>query len=124
MKALVLVINLCAGSSTIEYASIIYVDGAFFVIGGYNKSKDIGRLDAITMIWSKAGELLVGRHGHNAIFDGSSVLVVGGSGSQKTEKCTISSNKMTCTENNPELNDYYRYPELFLVSKEFCKNFP
>ena len=80
------------------------------------------------MIWSKAGELVSGRYAHNAIYDGSTVLVVGGTQgyheTMKTEKCTISNNQMTCTEQNPELKDYYTCPELFMVSEDYCKSFP
>ena len=39
--------------------------------------KTIGRLDSKST-WSKAGELVSGRHSHNAIFDGSSIFVIGG----------------------------------------------
>ena len=76
------------------------------------------------MIWSKAGELVTGRNSHNAIYDGSTVLVVGGSSTKKTEKCTISNYQMTCTEQNPELSNYTVYPELFMVSADYCKTFP
>ena len=76
------------------------------------------------MIWTKAGELVTGRIGHNAIYDGSTVLIVGGSGTLKTEKCTISNNQMSCTEQNPQLSDYSYYPELFMVSANYCKSFP
>ena len=76
------------------------------------------------MIWTKAGELVTGRYGHNAIYDGSTVLVVGGRGTFKTEKCTISNNQMNCNEQNPELTNYYAYPELFTVSADYCKSFP
>ena len=114
------------GGSYLSRASIIYVDGTFFVIGGYAGSvtKDIGRLDATTMIWSKAGELVTGRHAHNAIYDGSTVLVVGGNGTFKTEKCTISNNQMNCTEQNPQLSSYAYYPEMFMVSTDYCKSLP
>ena len=76
------------------------------------------------MIWTKAGELVTARHGHNAIYDGSTVLIVGGNGTKKTEKCTITNNQMTCTEQTPELTNYFVYPELFLVPANYCKDFP
>ena len=66
-------------------APIVYVDGYFYIIGGYTDVNDydktIGRLDATSMIWSKSGDLVNGRYGHNAIYDGSSLIVVGGYGS-------------------------------------------
>ena len=111
-------------SGYLGHFSIIYVNSAFYIFGGHSSVKDIGRLDGTTMIWSKAGELTKGRWGHNAIYDGSSVLVVGGVGTFKTEKCTISNNQVTCTEQNPELVDYRTYPELFMVPVDFCKTLP
>ena len=76
------------------------------------------------MIWTKAGELKNPRDEHNVVFDGSNFLVFGGSGTKKTEKCTILNNQMTCTEQTPELTNFSIYPELFLVQIDFCKTFP
>ena len=111
-------------SSYIAYAPVIYVDGAFYVIGGDGATDKnvIGRLDATTKTWSKSGELIDGRGGHNAIFDGSSILVVGGDYDRKTEKCSFSEGQITCTEQDPELVYYYLYPELFLIPANFCKS--
>ena len=108
---------------------IVFVDGAFYVIGGLTNSdsfsKTIGRLDAVTLIWTRAGDLLNGRHGHHAIYDGSSIIVVGGvTGSLKTEKCDISDGKVTCKAQNPALTIYSYYPELFMVSLGFCQDWP
>ena len=110
-------------SSYIAYAPVIYVDGAFYVIGGDGATDKnvIGRLDATTKTWSKSGELIDGRDGHNAIFDGSSILVVGGDYDRKTEKCSFSEGQIICTEQDPELVYYYLYPELFLIPANFCK---
>ena len=114
-------------------APVVYADGAFYIIGGNPSLKAIGRLDSITMVWSKAGDLVNGRYGHNAIFDGSSIIVVGGGyvnsnnhsdHKLKTEKCELSGGKVTCHEQNPLLDNYTKYPELFLVQAEFCKNLP
>ena len=109
----------------INYAPIVFIDGAFYVIGGYTDVRyddtTIGRLDAKTMIWSKSGNLVNGRRGHNAIYDGSSLIVVGGTGTRKTEKCTISNDQVSCTAQNPNLTYYHYYPELFLVPFDFCK---
>ena len=115
--------------SYVIYAPIIHVDRAFYVIGGYtgstSNSKTIAKLDSISYEWTKAGDLIVGRRGHNAIFDGSDIIVVGGyagSGvSLKTEKCTIAEGKVTCVEQDPALVDYSYYPELFLVEEGYCK---
>ena len=61
------------------------------------------------------------RYAHNVIFDGEHFLVVGGRDIKKTERCTLNNGLMTCTEQNPELKDCARYPELFLVPVDFCK---
>ena len=76
------------------------------------------------MIWTKAGDLVTGRDGHNSIFDGSNFLIVGGIGTFKTEKCAFSDNQVNCTVQNPELTSYSYYPELFMVSAEYCKTLP
>ena len=77
------------------------------------------------MVWSKAGNLVNGRYAHNAIFDGSNLIVVGGmTGSLKTEKCVISKDHVSCTAQNPALEDYAYYPELVLVQADFCKTLP
>ena len=106
------------------YAPIVFIGDSFYVIGGWvddEQSKTIGRFDATRRVWSKSGELIVQRGGHNAIYDGSSLIVVGGLGTYKTERCEISNGQVTCTAQNPELYEYYSYPELFLVPVNFCK---
>ena len=110
----------------VRLAPIIHVDGAFYVIGGSttSTSKTIAKLDSISYEWTKAGDLIVGRQGHNAIFDGSDIIVVGGNiggASTKTEKCTIAEGKVTCVEQDPALEGYSYYPELFLVEDGYCK---
>ena len=98
------------------------------MIGGQtDKSENdstIGKLDSNSN-WSKAGELSTGRYGHAAIYDGNFMLVVGGwNNDYKTEKCAFSSGGITCTEQNPSLDYYSDYPELFLVPADFCKSLP
>ena len=73
------------------------------------------------MIWTDAGTLVTGRWHHNAIYDGESLIVVGGRGTKKTEVCNLSNGIFFCVEQNPELEYYYVYPELFLVAENFCK---
>ena len=114
-------------SSHIYQAPIVFIDDAFYVIGGYGATnqKVIGKLDATSMVWSQAGELVTGRYAHNAIFDGTNILVVGGNASNiKIEKCTFSNGQISCSVQNPALSYYAYYPELFLVPTNFCKNWP
>ena len=83
----------------------------------------VGRLDASSNMWSNSGRLVTRRTGHNAIHDGYNLVVVGGDGpgERSTEKCTILNAKITCSEQDPILNKYAYYPELFLVPEGFCK---
>ena len=104
------------------------MQNAFYVIGGWtdisSKSTTIGRLDALTTIWSYAGDLKNGRAGHNVIFDGQDLLVIGGNGNQNTEKCSFSGQLLNCNEQAPSLYKYSVTPELYLVSDNFCKSLP
>ena len=113
-------------SSYIWLAPIVYVEGNFYVIGGYagSASKTIAKLDSTSHEWSKSGDLQVGRYAHNAVFDGSDIIVVGGSTEHKTEKCSLSDGQVTCVEQAPSLTDYAYYPELFLIEEGFCKDWP
>ena len=81
----------------------------------------IGRLDIKTRKWTNAGSLVTGRSMHNAIFDGRYVLVVGGDNRKKTEKCSVSNDRMTCSKQSPELSHYSKYPEVFLVPEGYCE---
>ena len=98
------------------------------MFGGHPTSSigtTINKLDAATHVWSKAGDLKMARYAHNVIFDGRHFLVVGGYGTKKTERCTITEERqMSCVEQTPELTDYAYYPELYLVSVDFCKEPP
>ena len=63
-------------------APIVHADGSFYVLGGDDYAapadKTIGRLDIPTRKWSNAGSLVTARRGHNPVYDGLNVLVVGG----------------------------------------------
>ena len=83
--------------------------------------KTIGRLDIKTRKWTNVGSLVTGRHGHGAIFDGQYLLVIGGSGTYNTEKCSISNDQITCSSQSPVLINYAFYPEVLLVPKSYCK---
>ena len=108
----------------LRYASVISVQNAFYVIGGKTdsiSSNIIGRMDPNRQ-WSQAGELVKARHGHNVIYDGTYLMVVGGRDSAYTEKCTIESGTVICSTQTPKLTSFSYYPELFLVSDSFCKD--
>ena len=69
---------------------------------------------------SKAGTLKHGRNGHGVIFNGEKFLVVGGS--EKSEVCTLKSEKVDCVEQSTIMEGYAYYPELFLVVENFGKD--
>ena len=101
--------------------SFIYFGGA--VDSGKSRTSVIAKFDSTTRQWSNLGNLVTGRRDHGAIFDGTYFLVAGGYGdTYKTEKCSLTGSTMTCQQQEPELNGYEEYPELFLVQDDFCKN--
>ena len=50
------------------------------------------------------------------------MIVAGGLGNYKTESCSVEDGVVNCIEQAPELDDYYGYPEMYLVEDDFCKN--
>ena len=113
----------------VSYAPVVFAEGAFYVIGGWlsstSRGTTIAKLDSTSYKWFNSGDLLTGRRYHNAIFDGSNIMVVGGYTLSdvllKTEKCTIAGDKVNCVEQDPSIYDYVHYPELFLVEEGYCK---
>ena len=92
----------------------------------------MSRLDAITTVWSRIGDLNTARHGHQVIYDGSYFLVIGGNTdiefnqggeAYMTEKCEWAGNNITCVEQQPALNNYRWDPLLTLVREDFGKSF-
>ena len=75
------------------------------------------------MNWTQAGTLQQARRAHNAIFDGESMIVVGGDTlNLKTEVCSFQSDtSVSCIAEEPTLTDYNHFPALFLVDESFCK---
>lgn len=104
--------------------------GAFYLVGGRSYSstdgRTIGRFGMATQKWTHAGDLIIGRHGHNVIYDGKYLLVVGGvsSGGAKSERCKIENGEVTCSSQEPSLQNYSTYPELLLVPSDFCYEMP
>ena len=82
----------------------------------------IGRFDMTTQKWTNAGDLVAGRYGHNAIYDGHFLLVVGGKSNKITEKCSVENGQVTCMSKTPQLNNYYAYPEMFSVPADYCED--
>ena len=84
------------------------------------RSNVIARLDENNH-WSKAGVLQEARHAHGAINVENNIIVIGG-GREKfqTEKCKILNETVSCVSQEPTLNNYGWYPELYLVSDTYC----
>lgn len=83
--------------------------------------KTIGRMD-LNGQWTQAGELNQARWGHNVIYDGQFLMVVGGHlDNASTEKCSIEDGSISCVSQKPELYNWAHYPELTLVADDFCK---
>ena len=119
------IFNQTKADQYINAAPIVHTREAFYVLGGMTEKSEqgaqIGKLDA-NSVWSKVGDLNTGRHAHNVIFDGMYALVVGGMYTRSTEKCSFTSNGISCTDQNPSLSDYAYYPELFMVPVDYCKS--
>ena len=108
--------------------TIVFINDAFYVFGGTGRSAAdgssdsnlISRFDITTRKWSLAGNTVGFRTYANTIFDGSSVLVIGGGGLWKTDVCQLDETGFffTCTEQEPTLQNYF--PALFLVPIDFC----
>ena len=114
--------------------SIIYFNDGWLLFGGFipptvdtiQNSNVIARLDAGTYSWSQVGELLIARRAHNTIYDGSKFLIIGGivgetADDVETEQCQFIDNEISCVLQNPVLNNYQYYPELYLVPADFCQ---
>ena len=122
--------NLIKVHDYICLAPIVYHSNAFYVFGGDfdfeingdQESNIIGRLDASTMTWTKAGELVYARQGHGAIFNGDVFIVAGGEVEFKTEACSINYGEVNCVAQAPTLWRFQYYPEMFLVDENFCKD--
>ena len=82
--------------------------------------------------WTEAGKMNQARYGHNVIYNGVFIMVIGGRSEEKdfngevqteriSERCSIINESISCFSQTPELKDYFGYPELFLVPDDFCK---
>ena len=114
---------------SIHQAPIIYIQNAFYLVGGNSYYDDgefsdgettIGRMD-LNGQWTLAGDLNHTKQGHNVIFDGEFMMVFGGLFTGSSEKCLIENETVSCTSQNPDLPNHSFYPELFLVDDYYCK---
>ena len=105
-------------------AAVLYFHGGFFYFGGTNGNKDIARvarLDSETYTWNKLGMLSTARKTHNVIEVSGVFLIIGGDAtSLKTERCVYDNLTINCTEQDPTLDNYGNFPELFKASSDYC----
>ena len=109
-------------------AQIIYIEDAFYVFKepGQGGNNEIKKLDA-EYKWSAVGNTITnpnpGRNTFNVIYNDNYALVIGGGNRNPVENCILSNNQMDCTIPDPESKlSEYKYPGLFLVTSDFCKN--
>ena len=62
------------------------------------------------------------RFGHGVIFEGSTFLVIGGYGEQKTENCVLEGSLFACSEQESSLDNYAYYLALFLTDENYGEN--
>ena len=68
---------------SIFYYATVSLSDSVVVFGGWNGRSDlstVAEFSASSGAWSKLGDLQQPRHGHSAITNGKTVLVIGGSG--------------------------------------------
>ena len=88
-------------------------------IFGGNGNRLIVRLGEF--FWSRIGLLSREREMHNVIEVQGEILVIGGLGEYTTERCSHTNITMDCTQQEPSLNGYHTYPELFIVPDNYCQ---
>ena len=114
---------------SIDSYAILYHDEGFILFGGWSKPNMVKTVAKLTINdeWIRLGELKEARQGHSVIFAQGAFLVVGGFAdfyniSFLTENCHLDiGDSITCVTQNPQLELYGFYPELFLVSANYCK---
>ena len=117
-------------ADVVDAFSSIFVIDSFYIIGGRiigGFLNTIVRLHTITWKWSQAGIMSSVRRGLSVIWvpESSKLVVAGGKEKNPTEICELSSGNFTCVANQTSiLNDYARWPLLFIVSDDFidCDN--
>merc|ERR1711892_318746 len=118
-------------SDVVYWAPLVVYAEQIYVFGGQGQNQratadlnTIARFSPLSHSWSKVGELLSPRYGHGAIIDMGNAVIVGGNGRRTSEKCKIDNSgiiKGACQALQLELDDYQFFPELNLVSEDYCQ---
>ena len=110
---------------------MVFHKGGYIIFGGYigreKATSTIARFDESTRTWSKLGEVLTPKSLHAVIYTGQSFLVIGGvtreKGNrlyrQRTEKCDMKNDSITCQYHSSTLENFYFWPATVLVNETF-----
>ena len=134
------------------YMPVVFYHDAYYFFGGtsewsygqilrgrpYKPQPTIARLDYATSAWTLAGELVVGRSGHVAFFNGAEFMIIGGrthspaqipwdmiqniDDTVLSETCRLNhqTGQINCVTTKPALNGYFS-PEIFFTDNDFCQ---
>ena len=107
------------------FATVTTEQGAL-IIGGYDGS-DVATVACYNKAgWSRLEDLHYTRRNHRAIINGDKVYVVGGYGTvvvdafRYTEIWSFEENSLSIKLADPQLDEYWSYPELLLVDPSYC----
>ena len=120
-----------------EY-SIVALNSSFYIFGGYKSkisfygmtrgiySSVIASFSTTTKRWEKLGYLNEARTVHGVIVHQGEFIIVGGYNENirylSTERCILSDDLVQCSTAGPKLQGYSYYPEMMLVSENFCSS--
>ena len=114
--------------------SILNHKNDFIIFGGnYQTVDDDQKFTSIISMfktgentWSELGNLQAKRHGHQTISVNNSFLVVGGQHSKEAEICQLENDRIICTSQGEDFNDFVYYPALvkILPAEECIIKFP
>ena len=129
-------------TSSISGAPILHHNGDFYLFGGrsvirryskvrkrvyyeYHEWATIAKFqfsETKRSKWSIVGQLKKPRSNHNAIWTGSSFLVVGGDGKNLVEVCNFDKRFIDCERQRPKLSWLGSFPKLFVVDEPYCNS--
>ena len=102
-------------------AAPVLTYGENFIVFG--RGAVIALFDLSTQQWSRIGSTTYSnRYHHNAIqLENGDIMVFGGTGEFGTDLCTWNEGTLQCERQNPFVNRYTAWPEMFYVTNDFCQ---